>query len=204
MKYTLKVCGMRDRTNIIEVAALMPGFIGFVFFPASPRYAGDCIMDDLSVEPIKTGVFVNSPVDEILAVSKQFGLGAVQLHGNESTNVCQTLKQAGFVLIKAFSVSMVSDFNRCDEYAGCCDYFLFDTATEKHGGSGIQFDWFILDNYAGKLPFFLSGGISVADAGAIKRIQHPQLFGIDINSRFEIEPGIKDISLIKKFIDLLS
>lgn len=125
----------------------------------------------------------------------------LQLHGEETADYLRDIgRWSGLPLIKAFNVSQKEDFEATEAYAGAADYFLFDTKTEQHGGSGQKFDWEILGAYKGRTPFLLSGGISDADAQQIVRLDHKKLFAIDINSRFEEEPGLKDISRIEQFI----
>ncbi|MBN2805777.1 MAG: phosphoribosylanthranilate isomerase, partial [Prolixibacteraceae bacterium] len=129
--------------------------------------------------------------------AQQFHLDALQLHGSETPELCQKLKAKGFRIIKAFNLSKQNDF---EAHAPFCDFFLFDTPSEQHGGTGAKFDWSLLENYQGKTPFLLSGGIGPDDAEEVLQIQHPKLAGIDINSKFEISPGIKDTKQIERFI----
>jgi phosphoribosylanthranilate isomerase len=180
--------------------------MGFVFYPKSPRYAEPLDEEALHALPkriLKIGVFVNASLDEILTVVKKYSLSGVQLHGAESDELCYTLKAAGLLVIKAFSISEVADFKQTDDYEGTCDFFLFDTKTPVYGGSGKKFDWDVLSAYTGETRFLLSGGISAEDAEAIRQFTHSKLSGVDLNSRFEIEPGYKDIVLLDSFIKRL-
>ncbi len=200
----VKVCGMREPENIGELVALQPDYIGFIFYRKSSRYAGEKLNPDytkhLPATVQKVGVFVNESLETILEITKKFGLQAVQLHGNETPALCQQLKQAGFLVLKAFALDDDFDFNGLEAYESTCDYYLFDTKGQQHGGNGFTFNWQILNNYYLETPFFLSGGLDLEHASAIKTSHWPQLRGIDINSRFELEPGLKNISKIKKML----
>ncbi|MDP4239151.1 MAG: phosphoribosylanthranilate isomerase [Bacteroidota bacterium] len=205
MKYPLmiKVCGMKFPENIQAVAALCPEFMGFIFYPKSPRYAepqDEKVLQVLPRKIMKIGVFVNETLDEILSVVKKYSLQGVQLHGTEPDDLCYTLRAAGLIVIKAFAISGTTDFKATDDYEGTCDFFLFDTKTPAHGGSGVKFDWSVLSAYVGGTRFILSGGISVDDLESIKQINHPKLAGVDLNSKFEVWPGEKDVALLEAFI----
>jgi phosphoribosylanthranilate isomerase len=204
MSLKIKICGLRDHRNILEITQLKPDLMGFIFFPGSLRYAdmnlSSLITSSLPKYIRKTGVFVNSDYDAITAFVRKYSLDIVQLHGDESPDICRRLKDTGIHVIKTFNISRAEGFDNCSEYIPYTNYFLFDTLTPGHGGSGIKFDWSILDNYNLKHPFFLSGGISPGDASEIPKIDNPSFYGIDINSRFETEPGLKDIESLKKFI----
>ncbi|NJK87775.1 MAG: phosphoribosylanthranilate isomerase [Bacteroidales bacterium] len=196
---------MREKENILDLIRLSPENIGFIFYPKSPRFVGEDFDVEItaSVPPeiTRTGVFVNSPTNYIMEKISRYGLHAVQLHGSEKPGQCEELSSAGVVVIKAFSVDDRTDFNMTDEYYGSCDYFLFDTKTNSPGGSGKKFDWNVLKGYTGETPFFLSGGIQPGDEQQIARIIGLPLYAIDINSRFEMAPGMKNIELISTFID---
>ena len=204
----LKICGMKYADNIKDVAKLSPDFMGFIFYPKSKRFVGeDFQMPEISSEIKKVGVFVNDLVENILSKVKKYKLDLVQLHGNESSDFCaQTSKvfktfEAGHVeIIKAFGLPCHSEpseesfsFSFLNAYESSCEYFLFDTKTKEYGGSGKTFDKSILMNYKLSKPFFLSGGIDLADIPYLtSHISHP--FALDVNSRFEVEHGLKDIS----------
>ncbi|GHT47810.1 N-(5'-phosphoribosyl)anthranilate isomerase [Bacteroidia bacterium] len=203
-KLKIKVCGMRSGYSIVEVSQLPIDFMGFIFYEKSPRYDKDLNVWAVAQIPKsiqKVGVFVNAAKDTILEAAEKFDLQLVQLHGNESPEFCNALNKD---IIKAFSIASEADFARCSEYESVCKYFLFDTKTPQYGGSGKKFDWQILSAYEGKTPFFLSGGIAPEDAEAIKQLNFPQLCAVDLNSRFETEPGFKDVEALKGFIQGLA
>ncbi|MBN2788090.1 MAG: phosphoribosylanthranilate isomerase [Paludibacteraceae bacterium] len=202
----IKVCGMRNSQNIADLAKLNPDYMGFIFYAKSPRYAASLnkiVVSDLPATIQKVGVFVNESIEKMHETALSYGLDVLQLHGNETTLQCIQLQEEGFTIIKAFPIAKANDFENTCNYESCCDYFLFDTKTTQKGGSGIKFDWELLKNYQGKTPFFLSGGIDLEDVETIKKIAHPKLYGLDINSKFETEPGLKDINKLKKFIKRL-
>ncbi|MCX2451532.1 phosphoribosylanthranilate isomerase [Pedobacter sp. PLR] len=228
----LKICGMLHPENIREVAALQPDYMGFIFFKGSKRYAGAVlpeVLDTLPENIKRTGVFVNETLDTVLHLVDKYSLNALQLHGAESPEYCKELKIrlnhadtgitelkikaeaaepklkiVGVQLIKAFGVNDDFDFSQLNPYVGMVDYFLFDTQTPDHGGSGRQFDWQLLQKYTLDVPYFLSGGIGVESAEILNGIVDPRLFAIDVNSKFEIEPGLKDLPKLKEFKSRLS
>ncbi len=213
----VKVCGLRDPENIEALAKLPIDFMGFIFYKKSPRnVTGDKLEKWLHKNGAvlgnikRVGVFVNAEIEEILNRVHDFGLDYVQLHGNESPGYCReiqsfwaasTLKNARF--IKAFAVDAEFDFEQTRAYEGICSLFLFDTKTPQHGGSGVSFDWNLLEKYKGNTPFLLSGGIDEGDAEAIKQLNIPQLYGVDVNSRFEVQPGVKDVEKLGRFLEKL-
>ena len=177
--------------------------MGFIFYPKSPRYAEPLDVEFMNSFPrnvLKIGVFVNETLDNILEIVKKYTLNGVQLHGTESEDLCYTFRSAGLVVLKAFSIAEAADFEATEEYEGSCNFYVFDTKTPQFGGSGKKFDWSILSSYGGKTPFLLSGGISEEDAETIKAINHPQFRGVDLNSRFETEPGRKDAKKLAGFL----
>lgn len=197
--YIIKVCGMTDGENIRQTEQLGVDFIGFIFYPRSPRFLFE-MPTYLPVRSRRIGVFVNESKDNILMYTDRFGLDYIQLHGNESPEFCHNLQAAGMKLIKAFSIATPRDLSSVSAYEGLCQYYLFDTKTPQYGGSGNQFDWTLLNRYTGNTPFLLSGGINQYSATAIRNFHHPRLAGVDINSRFESSPGLKDIGRIQTFI----
>jgi phosphoribosylanthranilate isomerase len=205
MSLKIKVCGMRDHVNIRQVAELKPDLMGFVFYPASPRYAGEFLQEGMftgfPAGIIKTGVFVDADLYSIKAQIMRFGLKAVQLHGHETPKMCEQLRSTGTKVIKAFRIGENFSFEGMMNYVAGSDWFLFDTATKVPGGSGKNFDWKLLEEYDLGHPFFLSGGIDLSDAERILSLNNPALIGVDINSKFEIEPGIKDVEKVRKFIN---
>lgn len=220
----IKVCGMRDADNIRAVSALSVDMIGLIFWPQSPRYvrminsrsgiipdkAGEGVVDDGLARPKLVGVFVDEMPQNIVTRVYNYTLDYVQLHGHESPTMIDNLRRTldpdirpDIKIIKAVSVGCADDVERCRDYEGCVDMLLFDTRTPKVGGSGEQFDWSVLEAYTGNVPFLLSGGIGPDDAGRVLRYNHPQLAGIDINSRFETSPGIKDVEKVRQFVDTI-
>lgn len=189
---------MKYQENINALGRLPIDLMGMIFYEKSPRYVDHSI--ERSNRNLKlVGVFVDAGTDFITEKTQEYGLDFIQLHGNESPGYCKAISQLKPV-IKAFSISDKSDFEKTMQYENICEYFLFDTKTPQYGGSGQKFDWQILNEYKGNTRFLLSGGISADDAEAIKNIRHPLLAGVDLNSRFEIKPGEKDIELLEKFI----
>ncbi len=195
---------MRDRSNIDAIAALQPDYMGFIFYPKSPRYIGVDYSGEnihhLSNEIKKTGVFVNASEQEISKAASKYELDAVQLHGNESVELCLMVKQMGVEVIKAFQVDEDFDFFNVKPYTEVCDYYLFDTKTKAFGGSGHKFDWTILNQYDNNKPIFLSGGITVDDVKDIFKLEHLNIYAVDINSRFEKEPALKNVKLVADFV----
>lgn len=194
---------MRDPLNIDDLCSIKPDYIGFIFYPPSKRYVKD-ITDGEALTFIpkaikRTGVFVNADAAEVKKAITEYKLNALQLHGNESPEYCMGLKNTGLEIIKAFHVDDSFDFNILNGFENCCDYFLFDTKTKDYGGSGMKFSWEILNQYTGNVPFFLSGGINPEDADEIRKIEHPAFYAVDINSKFEIEPGLKNINHVRSF-----
>jgi phosphoribosylanthranilate isomerase len=201
----LKVCGLRESENIKQLNQLEIDLLGFIFYPPSPRYAADCLDADLlaQIAKPKIGVFVNESNEKMLTLMGKFHFNYLQLHGNEEASQLKELQEKGIKLIKAFQINEAFDFTQLSKYQTYCDYFVFDSANKNYGGSGEQFNWLQLKNYTLTIPFLLSGGLSADDILSIKKFQHPQLAGIDINSRFEIEPGLKNTELIAHFIHQL-
>ena len=202
-KYLIKVCGMTQADNIRETEELGVDLIGLNFYPKSPRCL--CQMPDyLPRKARRVGVFVNQPKEEVTMYADRFGLDYLQLHGTESPGYCRTLQSHGFRLIKAFAIAQAKDLPATQAYEGLCDYFLFDTKTPKYGGSGEQFDWTLLQHYHGETPFLLGGGINAYSAKAIRAFRHPRLAGVDLNSRFELSPGVKDVERLRRFLQELN
>lgn len=207
----IKVCGMRDPENIREVAALGGDWIGLIFFAGSPRKImdnGQWTTDNYSKRYSnshlkRVGVFVNASFETLTGTAALFRLDYLQLHGNETPDDCHALQKRGYSLIKAFQIATAGDLEQTAAYEGRVDYFLFDTKCSSYGGSGKQFDWSVLEAYRGETPFLLSGGIRPESIGAIRSFRHPRLAGIDLNSGFEIEPGLKDIGKLSIFINQL-
>lgn len=200
----IKVCGMKFTENRAQVEQLPVDLLGYIFYAPSKRFVGEqpdagLFNSDIS----KVGVFVDENAFEILGLAKNFGFEYIQLHGKENPLTCRILKNQGLKVVKAFSVDDTFEFNKTSGYIGVVDYFLFDTKTKLHGGSGQKFDWEVLEKYTGKTPFLLSGGIGPDDAESIIQLDHPMLAGVDLNSGFEDEPGLKNIDKLNHFINEL-
>ncbi len=200
----IKICGMMEESNIRELVKVHPDYIGFIFYRESKRFIGEDfssgILDSIPGSISKVGVFVDAGKDYILEKSELFGLKLVQLHGSEPVTACMELFNAGISVIKVFHIDDEFNFDTINPFKPYCKYFLFDTKCSTFGGSSKKFNWDILRKYDNEKPVFLSGGIGNADAGLIKQLDYLNIHAVDINSRFEKEPGIKDISKIKKFI----
>lgn len=198
----LKVCGMRNSGNIDALAHLRPDYMGFIFYPRSKRFADKLdvqTLNGLTSSIVKTGVFVDASAKEIKETVEKYSLGAVQLHGSESPALCHELKSARLEVIKAFGMDENFDFEILNQYKKAVDYFLFDTKTTQHGGSGRTFDWNLLSAYSLDIPYFLSGGLSAENINTIQNIRDERLYALDLNSRFELEPGLKNIEQLKTF-----
>ena len=199
----IKVCGLREVQNIINISALSPDMIGFIFYEKSPRYVGNFIdqklLKNIPRQIKKVGVFVNSELKDINNICDKYNLDIVQLHGDETPETCAKLNHK-IEIIKAFRVDENFDFNVCEGFKPYCSLFLFDTKGEKYGGNSMRFDWEILQRYNGQTAFILSGGLAPENIDDIKKINHNKFEAIDINSRFETKPGHKDVNLVKTFL----
>mgnify|MGYP001279991825 CR=1 FL=1 len=200
----LKVCGMRSSDNIASLSRLAPDYMGFIFWEYSKRFVSHAT-PQLPQSIKKTGVFVDASEEYILETIANHQLQVLQLHGNESPDFCKKQKATGLEIIKAFSVCNDFDFSDLEAYESVCDYFLFDTKADLPGGNGSRFDWSLLQDYTAAKPFFLSGGIGPKDQGAIASIINLNLplHAVDINSKFEDQPAIKNIEKIKQFKAML-
>jgi phosphoribosylanthranilate isomerase len=199
----IKVCGLRDPLNIEEVASLKPQFMGFIMYDRSPRYVNPDeigkLVKNIPDSIQRVGVLVNKPLKEAVKISQSGVFDLIQLHGNESPGYCRIISQYVEV-IKAFSISYRLPVTLSD-YQPYCRLLLFDSQGQRYGGTGRKFDHSILDKYSLHNGYILSGGISPADSDYIKSIHSDKMIAVDLNSRFELRPGIKDVVLIKKFID---
>jgi phosphoribosylanthranilate isomerase len=200
-----KVCGITQLKQLQQLDGLDIDFAGLIFYKDSPRYVGDKIaaadLKNSDFDLKKVGVFVNADYDEIMQVVEDYGLDVVQLHGDESPDLCEELSEEVEV-IKAFKVkdSKTSIDEMVADYDEVCDYYLFDTASsDLEGGTGKQFDWKLLTKAKIEKPFFLSGGIGVDDIAKVKAFKHPDYYAVDINSKVEKEPGVKDMGLVLQF-----
>lgn len=204
-----KVCGMRDAANIRAVESLGIGIMGFIFCAKSPR----SVLEKPEYLPVRcrrAGVFVDAGLPDIVARVRDFGLDYVQLHGKESPAYVRALRDglsaAGFPqvrIIRMVSVGSREDAAGAAEWESLADLLLFETPSPAHGGSGMRFDWDMLGAYDGPLPFLIAGGIGPEDAGAVRSFRHPSFLGVDLNSRFETAPGVKDSGRLKRFLEEL-
>ena len=196
---------MRDAQNITEVSALKPDYLGFIFYPKSPRYVGQDwdpnIIAQIPDGITCVGVFVNENIGFIMSTCHKYNIKTVQLHGKETPRFCSQLQRKGYTVFKAFQVDDDTTLDDLLPYQDHCDYFLYDTKSNALGGSGQKFNWAKLNelNVAG--PFLLSGGITNADVNEIKSLNLPKLKGVDINSKFELKPALKDIKLLETFMN---
>ena len=198
----LKVCGMKFTENMQQVAALHPDYLGFIFYEKSKRnFEGIIPAFPKSIK--KTGVFVNEYLEILVSLAQEYQLKAIQLHGDEVVSYINELKKhlPKVEIIKVFSIKDSFDFDVLKPYLETVDYFLFDTKGEEKGGNGVHFDWRVLEKYPFQKPFFLSGGIGLEDVEKLQEILQSNLpiYGLDVNSKFEIEPGKKNIEALKKF-----
>jgi phosphoribosylanthranilate isomerase len=201
----IKVCGLKEPGNVRELLSLKPDYIGFICYEKSPRFIGGLEADlliNLPASVIKTGVFVNENAGEISRLIDRYSFDAIQLHGAEQPDFCGLFK-GKVTVIKAFGVDETVDFSTLEPYRDMVDFFLFDTKTTAHGGSGRTFDWDILADYKLEVPFFLSGGLSLDNLARVKEIDHTAFYGVDLNSRFETTPGMKDIDKLKQAFSII-
>ncbi len=195
----VKVCGMRHPKNIRAVEQTGADLMGFIFHPKSPRFVAT-MPAYMPNRQKRVGVFVNSAQEEIVRKAREFSLDYIQLHGNETPEFCNALKDCGLSIIRAQRVSNADDIIKAEAY-DMADLLVFDTKTELYGGSGKKFNWQLLENYKGRVPFLLSGGIAPDSLADILRFAHPMFAGVDLNSGFEISPALKDAEKLKNFID---
>lgn len=205
----IKICGLYCKTNIEEILSLKPDFVGFIFHPDSPRYvdkkAKEVLPRHFPANTKKVGVFVNAPVFELIKTALDFSLDYIQLHGNESPAYTDHLFKKGFRLIKVFAVGHEKfDFQQLAPYTGLVDYFLFDTKGKAPGGNGQTFNWSVLNDYPFETPFLLSGGIGPEHAKTLQKLSFSQLHALDLNSKFETQAGVKDLTKLKHFQQQLS
>jgi phosphoribosylanthranilate isomerase len=200
----VKVCGMNDIDNLNAIAAYQPDYFGFIFYSKSKR---NCTLGEIPEfsNTKKIGVFVDDSVDFIISRLLKYNLDGVQLHGNESPEYIKKLKsklRLDIEIIKAISIVDAKDFEHLNIYHGLVDKIILDTKTPLKGGSGKQFNWDLLKHYNAETPYLLSGGISLKDAEKIAKLnkEYDKMLGVDINSRFELKPGLKSLEMVKKFI----
>lgn len=193
----IKVCGMREEQNISDLEKLDIDWMGMIFWSGSKRYVSRP-PSRLPQRLKKVGVFVDASLDDIRQHVSDYQLDIIQLHGHETPAFLEALKP--LTLIKAFNIADASDLEKTKAYEGIADYFLFDTKGKIVGGNGEKFDWTVLTAYEGSTPFLLSGGIGPDDVQKVKQFHHHKCIGIDLNSRFESAPGLKDIVQLQTFI----
>ena len=218
---------MRDAENIREVeqlffdlkvqsdpraertlhASLSTPLMGFIFWPKSSRYVSER-PTYLPSKCKRVGVFVDAAIETVKHIADEYSLDYIQLHGQESPEYIQSLLtvcgDSIATTIKAFNIATADDFAQTKPYEPLADYFLFDTKGNSVGGNGSKFDWTVLTAYNGATPFILSGGIGPDDAGRVRAFHHPKCIGIDLNSRFDLVPGLKDVSALRKFFNELN
>jgi phosphoribosylanthranilate isomerase len=199
----IKICGLREPQNIKAIDQLNPDYLGFIFYPSSPRFININADQIPETQAKRVGVFVNETVETILAKATEFKLTAIQLHGFEKPEECLKLLNLGFEVFKAFRIDECTQRFEIEPYKNVCTAYLFDTKTNIAGGSGVKFNWKKLDEIAPLGNFMLSGGIGPEDAELVFSLDYPTLIGVDLNSRFEIEPGMKDLKLLSNFINLI-
>ena len=193
----LKVCGMREVVNIKSVLELKPDLMGFIFYPKSKRFVKTLSLDGIDFQSTqKVGVFVNEPLDSLKAKVKTFGLDYVQLHGDESLSYLAEVKYLGVKVIKVFRIKHQLPVDQLLAFEQDADFFLYDTLSHEYGGSGERFEWKILNDSPSSKPFWLSGGFSLESLKKLNSINHPGFIGIDVNSKFEDYPGMKNIELL--------
>jgi phosphoribosylanthranilate isomerase len=201
----VKVCGITQFEQFKQLCELQVDYVGFIFYSKSLRNAGNVRFNTKEIVQWKTntkivGVFVNPTADEVKAALILLPIiNVLQFHGSETPSFCKQFLNK-FTVIKTFSINNNIDLKEIETYNGSCNYFLFDTKAESYGGSGKKFEWSILNNATFQKPFFLSGGISNSDVLEIQKFSNPMFYGIDINSKFEVEPGIKNVPMISSFL----
>lgn len=197
----IKVCGMKYPDNIEAIVKMNPDYLGFIFYEKSPRFVGDSVSKSL-MESIpntikKVAVFVNAPIEKVVQTIQDFGFDYAQVHGDENSEYCAQLKNYGIKIIKAFGIDEQYDFSKLEDYKPYCDFFLFDTRGIQYGGNGFSFNWKVLERYDNKKSFFLSGGIGPENIEEAVSLEDLNIEALDLNSKFEIEPGVKDEIRIK-------
>lgn len=206
----LKVCGITQLGQLKQLDEMGVNYAGLIFYPQSAR----CIVDKLKAQDVKAlplslkkvGVFVNAQEEYIMQQVEDFGLDLVQLHGDETPGFCKLISDQ-VTVVKAFRITQNNEQNidwMLKPYEEYCDYYLFDTNRKNaYGGTGEKFDWHILNENKINKPFFLSGGIGLADVEKLKDFEHPFFYCVDVNSRVEVSEGVKDMSIVKKLADEL-
>lgn len=201
----IKVCGMREPENLLQLLELQPDYVGLIFHETSPRFVGENLDPELvrtlpkSVK--KVGVFVNASIDQIVKTVKRYGLDYAQLHGDETPDFCRNLQFKGVNIIKAFAIDVDFNFTKLNNFKPHCDFFLFDAKGLSRGGNGQTFDWSLLNRYDNEKPFFLAGGIGLDNAEQAAELTGLKLHALDVNSRFETAPGVKDLEKVRQLME---
>lgn len=195
---------MREDENIRQLAQLAIDYIGHIFYPKSARYIAEAKLLNSNPSIKKTGVFVNASLEEISQAIESYQLQSVQLHGDESVELIQQISPFGVEIIKAFGVNNDFDWNTLEPYLDHIDYLLFDSKSSQYGGTGERFNWDKLKEYPFDKPYFLSGGLSLENIQEAVEFEDSRLIGLDLNSRFEISPGLKDIEKIKTALKIIN
>jgi len=201
----IKVCGLRDPENLLALMALQPDYVGFIFHETSPRFVGETldpeVVKNLPRTVKKVGVFVNASIDQIVRTVKRYGLDYAQLHGDETPDFCRNLQFKGVNIIKAFSIDAEFNFTKLNNFKPHCDFFLFDAKGIHRGGNGQAFDWGLLRRYDNEKPFFLAGGIDLDNAEGAAELTGLKLHALDVNSKFETDPGLKDLEKVRQLME---
>ncbi len=202
----IKICGMREAQNIVDVGARRPDYMGFIFYPRSPRFVGNTfrVPDELPSTVRRVGVFVNASVEEVVTTAQRHSLWGAQLHGREKPEHCAAVREAGYKVIKAFPVDIAFDFSSTLAYRNSVDFFLFDTKGLLHGGNARRFDWKLLRKYDQSVPFFLSGGLSPENVPEVRHLSDMNLHALDVNSGIESSPGAKDLNRLTEFTNAVA
>lgn len=203
-KLKIKICGTREPENIQAIGKLPIDYIGFIFYNKSVRFVNKQIILDVPATIKKVGVFVNSPLEEIKHKVEEYDLQAIQLHGDETPLFCKQVQQLGLETIKAFGVNNHFDWSTIANFQPVVDLFLFDTKSEKYGGTGLTFKWDKLRENPYSKPYFLSGGISIANITEAANFGDHRLIGLDLNSKFEVRPALKNINLLTQALSIIN
>lgn len=202
-KLKIKVCGMKHLANIAEVSQLPIDYMGFIFYPKSARFVGNLAIGHIPATIKKVGVFVNETAERILSEVEKHSLQVVQLHGDETPALCEALQNEQLEVIKAFGIHDEFDWSMIEGYIPCVDFFLFDTKSPQHGGTGQTFDWKKLKEYPFDKPYFLSGGLSLDNIKQAVTYEDKRLAGLDLNSKFETQPALKNIDTLTQALKII-
>lgn len=201
----VKICGMKDPQNMVDIARLRPDMMGFIFYSKSPRWVGEHLEIPNGIDPAiqRVGVFVDEDADIVARHVDTHQLACVQLHGHEKVSYTKELVRNNIKVMKVFHIDDDFDFKATESYKDSCEFFLFDTRGTQLGGNGISFTWSKLNEYDQEIPFFLSGGITVHHLPALEALEGMNVVGIDVNSGVEVSPGLKDVKKVAELLDKL-